>query len=117
MKKTALFLSAFLVFAAFTTAIDTWKSDPPHSQLGFTVTHMGIADVSGTFNDFEVTATSAEKDFSDAVFELTAKVGSIDTRVEQRNDNLKSADFFVAANYPNIIFKTISLKIKELEKA
>jgi polyisoprenoid-binding protein YceI len=110
MKKTALFFSAFLVFAAFTTVNDTWKSDPPHSQLGFTVTHMGIADVSGTFNDFEVTVTSSEKDFSDAVFELTAKVGSIDTRVEKRNDHLKSADFFDAANYPNITFKSTSIE-------
>lgn len=110
MKKTTLFLSAFLVFAAFTTATDTWKSDPPHSQLGFTVTHMGIADVSGTFNDFEVTVTSAEKDFSDAVFELTAKVASLDTRVEQRNDHLKSADFFDAEMYPTITFKSTSIE-------
>ena len=100
MKKTVIFLSALFVLTAFTTVHNTWKSDPPHSQLGFTVTHLGIADVSGTFNNFDVTVISSKKDFSDAVFELTAEVGSIDTRVEQRNNHLKSADFFEVEKNP-----------------
>ena len=90
--------------------LNTWKSDPPHSQLGFTVTHLGIADVSGTFNNFDVTVISSKKDFSDAVFELTAEVGSIDTRVEQRNNHLKSADFFEVEKYPTMKFKSTSIE-------
>ena len=111
MKKvTLLILSAFFVFTAFTTLSDSWKNDDPHSQLGFTVTHLGVSDVSGTFNDFDVTITSEKTDFSDAVFELTARVESIDTRVEARDTHLKSADFFDAAKYPAITFKSTSLK-------
>jgi len=110
MKKTVIFLSALFVLTAFTTVLNTWKSDPPHSQLGFTVTHLGIADVSGTFNNFDVTVTSSKKDFSDAVFELTAEVGSIDTRVEQRNNHLKSADFFEVEKYPTMTFKSTSIE-------
>ncbi|MBZ5856118.1 YceI family protein [Flavihumibacter profundi] len=109
MKKFTIILSAVLALTAFTT-LDTWKNDKPHSQLGFTVTHLGISDVSGTFNDFEAIVTSSKPDFSDAVFELTANVASIDTRVEARNNHLKSADFFDAAKYPTINFKSTSLK-------
>jgi tripeptide aminopeptidase len=93
MKKFFFIAAAFIAFTAFTT-IGNWTNDDPHSQLGFTVTHLGISDISGTFNDFDVTITSSKPDFSDAVFEMSAKTASIDTRVEARNNHLKSADFF-----------------------
>lgn len=110
MKKFAIILSAFFVLTAFTNAVSTWQNDDPHSQLGFTVTHLGIADVSGNFNDFDVTVKSSKPDFSDASFELTAKTSSIDTRVEARNNHLKSADFFDVAKYPTLDFKSTSIK-------
>jgi polyisoprenoid-binding protein YceI len=109
MKKGTIIFSAFLLLTAFTTLTTFWKSDAPHSQLGFTVTHMGIADVSGTFNDFTVTIESDKADFSDASIEMTAQVASIDTRVEARNNHLKSADFFDAAKYPTLYFKSTGL--------
>ena len=110
MKKLTIIVSAFLLLTAFTTLNNIiWKSDDPHSQLGFTVTHLGIADVSGTFNDFDVTVASSKPDFSDAVFELTAKIASIDTRVEARNNHLKSADFFDAEKYPTLNFKSTAI--------
>lgn len=110
MKKLFIILTAFIALTAFTTLNTTWKNDPPHSQLGFTVKHLGIADVSGVFNDFDVTVNSSKPDFSDAVFELNAKVVSIDTRVEARNNHLKSADFFDAEKYPTMHFKSTSIK-------
>jgi polyisoprenoid-binding protein YceI len=110
MKKFTVILSAFLFLTAFTTFNNIWKNDDPHSQLGFTVTHLGISEISGTFNDFDATVSSVKPDFSDAVFELTAKVASIDTRVEARNNHLKSADFFDAAKFPTLDFKSTSLK-------
>lgn len=113
MKKARLILSVLVVTAAltaFTNLSGVWKNDAPHSQLGFVVTHLGVSDVSGTFNDFVVTISSGKENFSDAVFELTAKVASIDTRVEARDNHLKSADFFDAEKYPTIHFKSTSIK-------
>ena len=110
MKKTAMILSVFFVLTAFTININTWKNDKPHSQLAFTITHLGISDISGTFNDFDVTVNSSKPDFSDASFELTAMTASIDTRVEARDNHLKSADFFDTEKFPELTFKSTSLK-------
>lgn len=104
MKKTAIVLSAFLALTAFTHSLTTWQNDAPHSQLGFTVTHLGINDVSGTFNDIDVQVTASQADFSDARFALVAKTASIDTRVDARNTHLKSADFFDVEKYPTLTF-------------
>ena len=116
MKKLTIVLSAFFLLTAFTTLTSVWKNDDPHSQLGFTVTHLGISDISGTFNDFDVIVNSSKPDFSDAQFELIAKTASIDTRVEARNNHLKSADFFNAEKNPTLNFKSTSLKKKGKNK-
>jgi polyisoprenoid-binding protein YceI len=110
MKKFFAIALAFAAFTAFTTLKGTWTNDDAHSQIAFTVNHLGISDISGTFNDFDVTVKSEKANFSDATFELTAKVGSINTRVDARDAHLKSADFFDAEKFPTLIFKSTSLK-------
>lgn len=110
MKKLFFIAVAFVSLTAFTVLNGTWSNDKAHSQLAFTVTHLGISDVSGTFNDFDVTVKSSKPDFSDASFELTAKTASIDTRIEQRNGHLKSPDFFDAEKFPTITFKSTAIK-------
>ena len=112
MKKYSLILSlaAFFILSAFAISTSTWTNDKAHSQLFFTVTHLGINDVSGTFDDFTVTVESEKEDFSDAKFNLTAKVNSINTRVEARNNHLKSADFFDAEKYPELTFTSTGIK-------
>lgn len=114
MKKITLILVAFISLTAFTMALSTWQNDKAHSQLGFTVTHLGLSEISGTFNDFDVTIKTNKDDFSDASFELTAKIASVDTRIDARDKHLRSADFFDAEKYPEMTYKSTSI-IKESE--
>lgn len=109
MKK-GLLAAVLLVVTSVFAATTLWTNDKAHSQLQFTVTHLGLSDVSGMFNDFDVKIHSTKEDFSDAVFELNAKVASIDTRVEARDNHLKSADFFDAEQYPEITYKNTSIE-------
>jgi len=113
MKKTAMLLSVLFVLTAFTVISTTWKSDPPNSQLSFTVKHIGINKISGNFTDFNVTVESSKPDFSDAVITMKAKTASINTFVEARDNHLRSADFFDAAKYPEITFTSTSIKPKD----
>ncbi|MBN9350468.1 MAG: YceI family protein [Chitinophagaceae bacterium] len=107
MKKVLLLVFVTFLFSSFSKVnAQIWKAVVPNSQIGFTVTHIGINDITGYFKDFEVTIRAAKPNFSDAVFELTANTNSIDTRVPERDSHLKSADFFDAIKYPEISFKS-----------
>lgn len=64
----------------------------------------------GYFLDFDATVTASKADFSDAVFEVKARTASIDTREEQRNNHLKSADFFEVEKYPEMNYKSTAVK-------
>jgi polyisoprenoid-binding protein YceI len=108
MKKLLFLLSAVLL-QTVSFAQQTWKSDKAHSHLGFSVTHFGISDVSGSFKSFTATATGTKADFSDAVFTLTADIASISTESDARDTHLKSADFFDAATFPTLSFKSTSI--------
>lgn len=109
MKRIAVVLSAFVLFSAF-AVVAPWQNDKAHSQLAFTVNHLGVSEVSGTFNNFDVTINAAQPDFSDASFSFSADVASIDTRIEMRDNHLKSKDFFDVANHPKITFKSTGIK-------
>ncbi len=110
MKKLSILLAAFFLFSSFSPATGSWENDDAHSRLGFTVTHLGISDISGAFGDFDVKVAATKPDFSDAVFELSARVASIDTRVEARDNHLKSADFFDAEKFPTLTFKSSAIR-------
>jgi polyisoprenoid-binding protein YceI len=110
MIKTIFTAAICITLTASTADSKLWNNDPAHSQLVFTVTHMGISDVTGTFNEFQATIKTVKADLSDASIELTAKVASIDTRVEQRDTHLRSADFLDADRSPEIHFKSTEIK-------
>lgn len=109
MKKASILLLFFSLHTAL-FAQGVWKNNKFHSKLTFSVTHLGISDVTGLFKDFDVTITTTKADFSDAAFELTANVSSINTEVEMRDNDLKSENFFDVATYPKLTFKSTSLK-------
>jgi polyisoprenoid-binding protein YceI len=108
MKKSILISAAALLALSFTFEQATWSLDKTHSHLGFTINHLGIADINGSFNSVETKITSSKEDFSDAVVELSADAGSINTGNEQRDAHLKSADFLDAEKHPRLTFKSTS---------
>jgi polyisoprenoid-binding protein YceI len=108
MKKATI-IAALLISSAATFA-QTWTVDKAHSRLGFNVTHLTVAELGGTFNSIDAKLTASKPDFTDAVVELTADVNSINTDNEQRDGHLKTADFFDAAKFPTLTFKSTSFK-------
>ncbi len=83
-----------------------WDIDPTHSELQFKVKHLVISTVTGTFKIFEGTALTEGEDWSTAKIDFTTNTASVDTRQEQRDEHLRSADFFDAAKYPAIRFSS-----------
>ncbi len=110
MKKVFSILISALITINSLVAQSTWKADPMHSKLTFTVTHMGISDIFGLFQKFDVTATASQPDFSDAVFELSTDMASINTEVKMRDDDLRSPRFFDVEKFPEMTFKSTSIE-------
>jgi polyisoprenoid-binding protein YceI len=87
----------------------TWSVDPAHSKVGFAVKHMGIATVRGEFKEFEGTLEIGE-DLSSAKAYGTVKVQSVDTNELQRDDHLRSQDFFDAQQHPELSFESTRIE-------
>lgn len=88
----------------------TWKIDPAHSEINFKVKHLVVSTVRGSFNEFDAIIKTGKDDFSDAKFWFEADINSINTNNEQRDNHLKSADFFDADNNPQMTFGSSSVK-------
>jgi len=106
MKRITMLTAAVMIAAA--TFAQSWTLDKAHAKLGFTITHLMVSDVEGTFKTFDITLISSKEDFSDAVITLTADVNSINTDNDKRDEHLKSPDFFDAAKFPSLTFKSKS---------
>jgi|SRR5690625_189992 len=89
-----------------------WNVDNVHSTIEFTVKHMMISNVKGTFNDFEGTVEADPNDLTDASIDFKIDVSSVDTRKEGRDDHLRSDDFFDVENHPHITFKATNIEQK-----
>ena len=91
-----------------------WNIDNAHSEIGFKVKHMMISTVKGHFEDYNASVETGNDDFSDAVFHLSAKTDSINTKNKDRDNHLRSNDFFNAAAYPEMTFTSKSFDGKTL---
>jgi polyisoprenoid-binding protein YceI len=85
-----------------------WSIDPVHSEIQFKVKHMVISTVTGQFEKFDGSLESKGDDFEGATITFEAEVNSITTRNKDRDNHLKSDDFFNAEKYPKITFTSSS---------
>lgn len=107
--KTMLgFAATALLLARTVTAAETYKIDPAHSSLAFSVRHLGINNVKGHFDEFAGRIVTDPGGIKEA--HCTIQVQSINTGVKMRDDHLRSADFFDAGKHPVITFKTKSVE-------
>ena len=111
MKTLALLFSLFVFsFKVFSTEPTSWDFDKAHSNILFSVSHMVISEVSGSFKKYDGTVTVKNDDFSDSQIELKIDVSSINTDNEGRDKHLKSDDFFNAEKFPKMTFVSKSMK-------
>ena len=85
-----------------------WVLDPTHSEIGFKVKHMMFTNVSGLITNFQLHVSSNYDDFLNADIEFIAESSSINTNNEQRNNHIKSSDFFDVEKFPVITFLSTS---------
>lgn len=105
MKSNTILITAALVallLDAGARAADTYKIDPMHSTVGFSVTHLVINKVKGKFTEFNGTVVVNDKAIQEATGTIQTK--SVDTGIAPRDADLRSANFFDVAKYPTITF-------------
>ena len=89
---------------------DSYVVDPAHTAVTFKIEHLGISWVSGRFNDVSGKCAIDKADPTQSTFEVTIKATSIDTNQPQRNEHLRSKDFFNVKEFPEMAFKSTSVK-------
>ncbi|MQA16222.1 MAG: polyisoprenoid-binding protein [Pseudonocardiaceae bacterium] len=87
-----------------------YQLDPAHSRLGFVARHAMVTKVRGQFTDFEGTGHLDVTDPSRSTVEVRITVASLSTQQQQRDDHLRSADFFDVENYPEIVFRSTAIE-------
>lgn len=102
-------LGLFIKYTTITEKTE-WSLDKAHAKVGFTVKHLMVSDVEGWFKDFDAKISATQEDFSDAVVTMTAKTASLNTEMEKRDEDLKSAKYLDVLKYPTITFTSRTFK-------
>lgn len=95
-------------------AKNNWSLDASHSSVDFSIRHLMISKVKGSFKEFSAEVVADENDITDADISFVIQVASVDTRNPDRDNHLRSGDFFEVEKYPTMSFK--STEIKKISK-
>jgi len=112
-RKMAIALILVLSVVSLASGADKYTLDPAHSLIGFSVRHLVISKTHGSFNDVTANLMYDDKDISKSSVDVTINVASIDTDNEQRDEHLRSPDFFDAEKFPNMTFKSKKIEKRE----
>jgi polyisoprenoid-binding protein YceI len=113
MSRTISALSIALLLVASAAAQETWQLDPPHSSAQFSVRHLGVSTVRGAFTKVSGTVVYDPNNLAKSSIEATIDATSVDTRVEMRDNDLRSSNFLDVQKYPTITFT--SKKIERVD--
>lgn len=105
-RLVTIAIFAFLTGLAASAQTSEWTIDPNHSTAQFTVRHMAISNVTGNFTKVSGTVMFNDKDITQSQVTASIDVNSVNTRVEMRDNDLRSPNFFDVAKYPTIEFKS-----------
>src|ERR1700730_16758496 len=109
---SATVLAAVLALPA-AAATSTWQIDPNHSSAQFAVRHLAISTVRGAFTKVSGTVQFDDKDIAKSTVDVTIDAASVDTRVADRDKDLRSDHFFDVEKYPTLTFK--STRVEQTE--
>ncbi|NTU96812.1 MAG: YceI family protein [Chlorobiaceae bacterium] len=105
MKRLAkMFALGIALMTPNLALASTWTIDQDHSSVGFSVRHLMVSNVKGSFSRFSGTMALGDNDITASKVSASIDVSSINTNVQKRDDHLRSPDFFDAAKYPGITF-------------
>jgi len=111
MSKFLISLFTLLGMAAYASAqTGTWQIDPAHSSAQFAVRHLGVSTVRGAFTKVSGSATYDPADPSKTTLTAAIEASSVDTRVEMRDKDLRSPNFFDVEKFPTITFTSTQVK-------
>jgi polyisoprenoid-binding protein YceI len=112
MKKSllSLALAAVLGAASLPAAAESWSIDASHSTVGFSVRHMMVTNVKGTFGKFTAKVDGSPAEPATAKISATVEVASVDTRDAKRDEHLRSADFFDTGKFPEMTFTSTKVE-------
>ncbi len=111
MKTLLSFFTALILISNVAFAQTKWSVDPAHTNARFEIKHLGISFVDGDFTKLEGQVESKDSvNFDNATVSFDIDVNSIDTRIEARDNHLKSDDFFSAEKFPKMTLKNATLK-------
>ena len=113
MKHSTIWILLVAAISLATPALaraDTWQIDPAHTNVEFTVRHMMISNVKGSFEKVSGTVTVAGEGPATATIDATIDASSINTRVAKRDEDLKGPNFLDVAKFPTITFKSTKVE-------
>jgi polyisoprenoid-binding protein YceI len=112
MRKFLGLMLALVATGGSALAADEYKIDPNHSSVNFAVGHMTVSTVTGRFNTFEGKILLDDKDITKSSVSVTIKTASVNTDVTNRDNDLRSANYFDVEKFPEITFQSKSIEKK-----